>query len=70
MVAPVKTAWSGKQVEGWMIFTGVKGLVLKGKAVFDARGSSWWPTQTCYDDPAHVPNFNQHFLPSLIYIYI
>lgn len=54
MVAPVKTAWSGKQVEGWMIFTSVSGLVVKGKGVFDGRGSSWWPTKPCYNDPAHV----------------
>ncbi|KAH6800641.1 hypothetical protein C2S52_001105 [Perilla frutescens var. hirtella] len=53
IVAPVKGAWSGKQVEGWIIFSNVKGLILKGKAVFDAKGASWWPTNPCFDDPAH-----------------
>ncbi|XP_047960457.1 probable polygalacturonase At3g15720 [Salvia hispanica] len=52
MVAPVKTAWSGKQVEGWILFTSVNGLVIKGKGVFDGKGASWWPSRPCYNDPA------------------
>ncbi|KAG6429975.1 hypothetical protein SASPL_108034 [Salvia splendens] len=48
MVAPVKTAWSGKQVEGWILFTSVNGLVIKGKG----KGASWWPSKPCYNDPA------------------
>lgn len=57
MVAPVKSAWSGKQVEGWIIFTSVNGLVIKGKGVFDGKGASWWPSRPCYNDPARVIHF-------------
>ncbi|PIN07845.1 Polygalacturonase [Handroanthus impetiginosus] len=53
LVAPVKTAWRGKQKNAWIIFYGVNGLVVKGRGVFDGLGPSWWPDKPCYNDPAN-----------------
>ncbi|KAL0319151.1 UNVERIFIED_CONTAM: putative polygalacturonase [Sesamum angustifolium] len=56
IVAPVKTGWSGNQNNAWIIFSNIKGLVVKGKGVIDGQGSSWWPSRPCFDDPAHGQN--------------
>ncbi|KAL8472413.1 hypothetical protein ACS0TY_029571 [Phlomoides rotata] len=52
IIAPAKTAWSGNQIEAWIIFSYVNGLVVKGNGVFDGLGSSWWPATPCYQDRA------------------
>lgn len=54
VIAPEKSAWNNGQVEGWIKFYGVNGLVIKGKGVFDGRGSSWWPKAPCFDDRQNV----------------
>ncbi|KAI3455331.1 hypothetical protein Pfo_011994 [Paulownia fortunei] len=43
IVAPVKTAWRGNQINAWIIFYGV----------IDGQGSSWWPDKPCFNDPAN-----------------
>ncbi|KAK6148962.1 hypothetical protein DH2020_016487 [Rehmannia glutinosa] len=56
IVAPLKTSWSGKQINAWIIFSNVNGLVMKGNGVIDGQGSSWWPANPCKDDPANGVN--------------
>ncbi|KAL3631760.1 hypothetical protein CASFOL_024744 [Castilleja foliolosa] len=53
IVAPVKTGWRGNQKNAWMIFSNVRGLVVKGKGVIDGQGPSWWPLKPCFHDPAN-----------------
>ncbi|KAG8379845.1 hypothetical protein BUALT_Bualt07G0131800 [Buddleja alternifolia] len=53
IVAPVKNAWNGNQRNAWIVFASIRGLVVKGKGVFDGQGPSWWPNKPCYNDPAH-----------------
>ncbi|KAK6124921.1 hypothetical protein DH2020_041332 [Rehmannia glutinosa] len=56
IVAPLKTAWTGKQINAWIIFSNVNGLVMKGNGVIDGQGSSWWPANPCKDDPTNGVN--------------
>ncbi|XP_051147630.1 probable polygalacturonase At3g15720 [Andrographis paniculata] len=50
LIAPVKREWKGSP-DAWIQFFGINGLVMKGKGVIDGQGSTWWPDNTCRNDP-------------------
>ncbi|KAL2516584.1 putative polygalacturonase [Forsythia ovata] len=51
IIAPKKPEWRGnKQLNAWLIFANINGLIVSGKGTINGQGSSWWP-QPCLNNP-------------------
>ncbi|KAL6996553.1 Glycosidase [Sarracenia purpurea var. burkii] len=50
IVAPDKAAWTGQNLQDWLVFLNLDGLIVDGSGLIDGHGSSWWDQYKGLDD--------------------